>query len=44
MCVLLLIMPACAEAVFVGILMTQGWMQLQRLPLGFKSRGCDGQV
>lgn len=35
---------ACAEAVFLGILLTQGWTSLQRLPLGFKSRGSDGQV
>lgn len=35
---------AAAEAVFLGIMLTQGWGQLQRLPLGFKSRGSDGQV
>jgi hypothetical protein len=34
----------CAEAVFLGILLTQGWANLQRLPLGFKTRGSDGQV
>lgn len=34
----------CIEAVFLGILLTQGWTQLQRIPLGFKSRGGDGQV
>lgn len=28
----------------MGILLTQGWSQLQRLPVGFKSRGADGQV
>lgn len=33
-----------AEAVFLGMLLTQGWTQLQRLPLGFKSRGSDGKV
>lgn len=35
---------AAVEAVFLGIMLTQGWGQLQRLPLGFKSRGSDGQV
>lgn len=33
-----------AEAVFLGVMLTQGWSQLQRLPVGFKSRGSDGQV
>jgi hypothetical protein len=34
----------CIEAVFLGLLLTQGWTQLQRLPLGFKSRGSNGCV
>ncbi|WIA10257.1 hypothetical protein OEZ85_010457 [Tetradesmus obliquus] len=36
----------CIEAVFLGLLLTQGWGQgeLQRLPVGFKSMGPNRQV
>eukprot|EP00775_Hariotina_reticulata_P011002 gene11002-11156_t len=34
----------CIEAVFLGILLTQGWDDLQRMPVGFKSQGPDGKV
>ncbi|KAF6258294.1 Vasohibin-domain-containing protein [Scenedesmus sp. NREL 46B-D3] len=36
----------CIEAVFLGMLLTQGWSQgeLQRLPVGFKSMGPNRQV
>lgn len=36
----------CIEAVFLGLLLTQGWEQgsLQRIPVGFKSAAADGQV
>lgn len=33
----------CVEAAFLGLLLTGGW-PLDRVPLGFKSRGADGQV
>lgn len=36
----------CIEAVFLGLLLTQGFGggQLQRMPVGFKSMGADSQV
>ena len=36
----------CIEAVFLGMLLTQGWEdgQLQRIPVGFKSMAANGQV
>lgn len=36
----------CIEAVFLGLLLTQGWEKgaLQRIPVGFKSMGPNGQV
>lgn len=33
----------CIEAVFLGLYLTCGWEDLQRVPVGFKSR-VDGQV
>jgi hypothetical protein len=36
----------CIEAVFLGLLLTQNWLQgeLQRMPVGFKSMGPNRQV
>lgn len=33
----------CIEAVFLGLYLTCGWEDLQRIPIGFKSK-VDGQV
>lgn len=34
----------CVEATFVALLATCGWQGLDRVGLGFKSRGADCQV
>jgi hypothetical protein len=34
----------CIEAVFLGLLLTSGWQELQRVPIGFKSCAGNGQV
>lgn len=33
--------PQCVEAVFLGLLLTSSWEELERYPVGFKSR-CEG--